>query len=116
MNPSPKRGEVWLVDLEPTKGDELKKQRPAIVISSDSLGALAVKLVVPVTEWNASFQGKVWHVQVTATPTNGLSKISSADTLQVRSVSVQRFVKHLGHIGTDTLERLTAALVIVIEH
>jgi mRNA interferase MazF len=116
MNPSPKRGDIWIVDLEPAKGDELKKQRPAVVISSDSLGALAIKLVVPLTEWNASFQGKVWHIQVTPTSANGLSKVSSADTLQVRSVSTQRFVKRLGYIESDSLERITAALVIVIEH
>ncbi len=44
MNPLPKRGEIWLIDLEPTKGDELKKQRPAIVISSDTLQTRSVSL------------------------------------------------------------------------
>jgi mRNA interferase MazF len=107
---------VWLVDLEPVRGSELKKQRPAIVISSDSLGALAVKLVVPLTAWNASFQGKSWHVQIIPTSENGLSKVSSADALQTRTVSLQRFIRRIGKATQDDLERLTSALVIVIEH
>jgi mRNA interferase MazF len=116
MSLSPKRGEIWLVDLEPVRGSELKKQRPAIIISSDSLGALAVKLVVPLTAWNPNFQGKSWHVQMIPSAENGLNKISSADTLQTRTVSLQRFIKPLGKVTADDLERLTAALVIVIEH
>jgi mRNA interferase MazF len=116
MSLSPKRGDVWLIDLEPVRGSELKKQRPAIVISSDSLGALAVKLVVPLTEWNPKFQGKPWHVQMIPNEDNGLNKVSSADTLQTRTVSLQRFIKQLGKVTADDLERLTAALVIVIEH
>jgi mRNA interferase MazF len=116
MNPSPKRGDVWLIDLEPVRGSELKKQRPAIVISSDSLGTLAVKLVVPLTAWNVGFQGKSWHVQITPTPENGLSKVSSADALQTCTVSLQRFIRRLGDVTQDDLERLTAALVIIIEY
>ena len=116
MTPSAKRGEVWQIDLEPTKGDELKKQRPAIVISSDALGVLGVKLVVPLTAWNPSFQGKVWHVPIEPTAENGLGKTSSADTLQTRSVSLQRFERRLRKVDDETLERITAALAIVIEH
>jgi mRNA interferase MazF len=115
MTPSPKRGDIWLIDLDPTKGDELKKQRPGVVVSSNSLGALAVKLVVPVTAWSPSFQGKVWHIQITPSQQNGLTKLSSADTLQTRSVSLQRFIKKLGKVEDETLEKIVAALAIVIE-
>jgi mRNA interferase MazF len=79
------------------------------------LGALAVKLVVPLTAWNSSFQGKVWHIQITPSQTNGLTKISSADTLQTRSVSLQRFIKKLGEVEYTILEKIIAALAIVIE-
>ena len=116
MNPLPKRGEIWLIDLEPTKGDELRKQRPAIVISSDDLGILAVKLVVPLTAWNPSFQGKVWHTQIPPTQDNGLRKLSSADTLQTRSVSLIRFIRKMGNIEQDTLAKIVAGLVIVVEY
>jgi mRNA interferase MazF len=39
-----KRGEVWLVNLDPTIGSEIKKTRPAVIISSDLMGILPVKL------------------------------------------------------------------------
>jgi mRNA interferase MazF len=47
----PRRGEIWLVDLDPTRGSEMKKTRLVLVISSDALGVLPVKLGVPITEW-----------------------------------------------------------------
>jgi len=50
-----KRGEIWTVDFDPTKGAEIKKQRSALVISSDALGKLPLKVVVPITEWNPAF-------------------------------------------------------------
>lgn len=115
MTPSPKRGDIWLIDLDPTKGDELKKRRPGVVVSSDGLGVLAVKLVVPVTAWNPGFQGKVWHVQMMPNQRSGLGKPSSADTLQTRSVSLQRFIRKLGEVEAD-LEKIVAALAIVIEY
>jgi mRNA interferase MazF len=46
-----KRGEVWLVTLDPTIGTEIQKTRPVIVVSSDAVGALPIKLVAPLTEW-----------------------------------------------------------------
>ena len=47
----PRRGEIWMVDLEPVRGSELQKIRPCVVVSSDGLGKLPVKLVAPITEW-----------------------------------------------------------------
>ena len=43
----PKRGEVWIVDLNPTKGAEIGKRRTAVVISSDSLGRLPLHIQAP---------------------------------------------------------------------
>ncbi|MDB9317343.1 type II toxin-antitoxin system PemK/MazF family toxin [Nodularia spumigena] len=46
INPDlPKRGEIWLVNFDPTVGAEIKKVRPAVVISSDSVGKLPIKLI-----------------------------------------------------------------------
>jgi mRNA interferase MazF len=89
-DPKPKRGEVWTVDFDPTKGAEIQQQRPAVVISSDSIGKLPLKLVVPVTGWKPAFESNLWHVRLNPTPQNGLTKPSAADALQVRSVSIDR--------------------------
>src|SRR5271169_1047182 len=90
---NPKRGEIWDIDLAPTRGHEINKIRPAIVVSSDAVGKLRLKFVVPITEWNTNFDVNIWHVNLQPTPINGLTKISAADALQVRSLSIERFVK-----------------------
>ncbi|MGB3295913.1 MAG: type II toxin-antitoxin system PemK/MazF family toxin, partial [Phormidesmis sp.] len=90
---TPKRGEVWLVNLDPTLGSEIKKTRPAIVISADKIGKLPVKLIVPITDWKTNFAQNVWHIKMKPTDSNGLSKTSAADTLQMRSIDLQRFIR-----------------------
>lgn len=40
--PSPKRAEIWSVNFDPTVGAEIKKTRPAVVVSSDAVMPLAV--------------------------------------------------------------------------
>jgi len=113
--PDPRRGDVWYVDFNPAKGSEIKKERPAVVISSDALGVLPVKLVVPLTEWNPSYEGKVWIVRVGPTERNGLQKVSAAETLQSRSVSLMRLTQKVGALEEDRLEQVVAALAILVE-
>ena len=42
------RSEVWLVNLEPTIGAEIRKIRPAVIVSKDGVGVLALKVIVPI--------------------------------------------------------------------
>jgi mRNA interferase MazF len=44
------RGEVGMVELDPTRGDELAKTRPAVIIGADDIGRLALKIVIPLTD------------------------------------------------------------------
>ena len=103
------------MDFDPTKGAEIQKCRPAIVISSDAIGKLPLKLVAPVTNWNIGFEGNLWHVRLEPNSTNGLSKASAADALQVRSVSLDRFISRLGRISQQELEDIVQALAAVVE-
>ena len=41
------RGEVWLINLDPTMGAEIRKTRPAVIVSSDAVGVLPLRVVVP---------------------------------------------------------------------
>lgn len=109
------RGEIWEVDLNPTQGAEIRKQRPCVVISSDQVGVLPLKVVVPVTEWDAGFAQAVWHVKLSPRPENGLTKESSADAFQVRSVATSRFASKLGVVSADELDDIVAAVALVIE-
>ncbi|MEW6737742.1 MAG: type II toxin-antitoxin system PemK/MazF family toxin [Acidobacteriota bacterium] len=114
--PKPKRGEIWLVDLEPTIGTEIKKRRPAIVVSSDSVGRLPIKLVAPITDWKPHFIPDIWQVRIDPNSSNGLNKISSIDTLQLRGVDTQRFIHKLGQVDDSKLEEIVLAIGFAVEH
>jgi mRNA interferase MazF len=112
----PRRGEIWLVNFDPTIGAEIRKKRPAIVVSSDALGKLPIKLVAPVTGWKDSFSRSAWHLRIDPDSSNGLTKVSAADVLQLRGMDVQRFVMRLGHLHPNQLDDLAAAIAIVVEY
>lgn len=114
--PRPKRGEIWYVNLDPTLGAEIKKQRPVVVVNSDAIGKLPIKLVAPVTGWNSKFAQNIWQVRIDPSKTNGLSKPSAIDVLQLRGVDVQRFIRHVGRVSSIQMEEITAAIAAVIEY
>jgi len=70
---NPIRGEIWRVDLEPTRGAELRKVRPAVVINSDVAGRMPLRLIVPLTGWNDNYRRYFWMARVEATQANGLT-------------------------------------------
>ncbi len=79
-----KQGEIWLIDLDPTKGAELKKMRPAVIVNDDRLGRLPLKVVIPITEWKDRYAIAPWMVRIDPSDKNGLNKPSSADCFQIR--------------------------------
>ena len=111
----PIRGDVWRIEFDPVKGDEIRKSRPAIVISSDAFKPLKTKLIVPLTSWQEKFTNAQWMVKIVADASNGLEHNSAADALQLRCVSYQRFVSKLGMVPTSILDEIAAAIAIVIE-
>lgn len=115
-NVVPRRGEIWLINLDPTVGSEIKKTRPAVVINSDSLGRLPIRLVAPITEWKLHFEANIWHVQLHPNPINGLTKLSAIDTLQLRDVDIQRFVRKLGILSALSLDEINVAVASIIEY
>ena len=79
-SPTPKRGEIWLVNFDPTIGTGNQKTRPAVVVSSDAVGRLPIKLVAPLTDWQEYVAPNIWHVRIDPDPSNGLIKASAVDT------------------------------------
>jgi mRNA interferase MazF len=110
-----KRGEIWLVNLDPTMGSEIKKTRPAVIISSDLVGILPLKIIVPFTDWKDRYISAAWMVRIDPDGNNGLSKPSAADGLQVRSVSQQRLVKRLGTLSALQVAQIVQAVVNVLQ-
>jgi mRNA interferase MazF len=108
--PIPNRGEIWLIDFDPAVGAEIQKVRPAVVISLDTIGRLPLRLVVPITDWKASYAGYPWFVYISASPTNGLLKDSGADCFQTKSISEARFVRQLGAVTSSQVDEIASAI------
>ncbi len=105
-----RQNEIWLINLDPTVGAEIKKTRPAIIVSDDALGKLPLKIIVPITDWKESYSIAPWMVRILPDEENRLTKPSSADCFQVRSLSKERFVKRIGTITPATTEKIKSAL------
>ncbi len=56
------RGEIWLINLDPTIGAEIKKTRPAVIVSSDAVGILPLRVIIPLTEWKENYSQAAWMV------------------------------------------------------
>lgn len=110
------RCEIWLINLDPTIGAEIKKSSPCVIVSSDTIGILPLRVVVPLTDWKNHYQQAAWMVKISPDPNNGLVKDSAADTVQIRSVSTGRFVRKLGEITQDEMDQVTHAIGLVVEY
>ena len=105
-----KQSEIWLIDLDPTKGAEIQKKRPAIIVNDDKLGKLPLKVIVPITDSKDRYEIAPWIVKIEPNATNGLAKTSSADCFQIRSLSQERLIKKLGYIDAATLNEIKEAI------
>ena len=108
------RGEIWLVNLNPTVGTEISKTRPCIIVNDDAIGILPLKVIVPVTDWKDSFAARHWLVQLKPSADNRLTKVSAVDTFQIRSVSESRLVRKLGEVSDSEMLLIAQALAIVL--
>jgi mRNA interferase MazF len=108
-----RRGEIYLVDLDPVRGSEASKRRPAVVVSNDGANATAARLgrgivtIVPIT----SNLDRVYPFQ-TRLPAeqSGLDRDSKAQAEQVRSISVDRLGRRLGALPPRLIAALDDAL------
>lgn len=105
-----KQSEIWLINLDPTIGAEIKKTRPAIIVNDDYLGKLPLKIIVPLTDWQSHYGVAPWMVKIEPDKINKLSKVSSADCFQVRSLSQERFIKKIGSITNLQLTKIQTGL------
>ena len=114
MTNTPNRGEVWYVSFDPSVDPEQKKIRPAVVVSDPNVGRLPLRIVVPLTHWQARYSGFVWFVSVPRTPANGLTVDSGADAFQVKSLSLSRFRTMLGTLTSAQMNDIAAAIALCV--
>ncbi len=108
-----RRGEVRLVDVDPVRGAEANKRRPAVIVSNDGANSTADRLgrgvitVVPVT----SSTDRLYRIQVMqGASATGLERDSKAQAEQVRSVAVGRVGELLGVLPPQHMALLDEAL------
>ena len=110
----PRRGEIWRVDFEPVEGSEIGKERPAVVIGDEKLGRLQVRIVVPVTGWNEGYRFHPWMTEINPDARNGLSKPSAADALQIRTVSLMRFLGKIGTLPMQIVDEIASSVALCV--
>jgi len=98
-----RRGDVFLISLDPTRGDEIQKTRPCVIVSPDELNAnLRTFIVAPLTTGGhpypfrvpCKFQGRSGHIALD----------------QIRTVDRERLIRRLGRLSSSTLARILAIL------
>jgi mRNA interferase MazF len=87
-----------------------------VVVSSDAIGRLPIKLIAPITDWKDYYAPNIWHVRLDPDPSNGLTKPPAIDVLQLRGMDRQRFIRKLGQLSPDTLEEIVLAIVAIVEY
>ncbi len=102
------------MDFEPSVGAEIQKRRPAVIVTRAEAGVLPLRVVVPFTDRSAAHSRFPWLVAIAPDGTKGLVKESSADTFQLKSLDTSRFVRQLGRLAEDDLERIDAAMAYVL--
>lgn len=105
-----KQGEIWLINLDPTIGAEIKKIRPAVIVNDNSLGKLPLKIIVPITDWKENYEVAPWMIHIEPDSKNALTKSSAADCFQIRSVSQERFIKKIGNLTNSLMEEIKSGL------
>ncbi|MCA1675676.1 MAG: type II toxin-antitoxin system PemK/MazF family toxin [Actinobacteria bacterium] len=108
-----RRGEIRLVDLDPARGAEANKRRPAVIVSNDGANSPAARLgrgvitVVPMT----SNVRRIYPFQVLlATTDTGLQHDSKAQAEQVRAVAIERVGNKVGTVPAAVMAELDEAL------
>ena len=101
---APAQDEVWLVSLDPTRGTEIQKTRPCLVISPDEMNHhLLTVIVAPMTTITRAYPTRV--------PVRFQGKRGQVALDQLRAVDRQRLVRKLGTISASTAEAASAALL-----
>ena len=108
---TPMRGEVYLVNFDPTLGSEIKKTRPALIIQNDVANEHSpITIVAAIT---SKFDDSLYPTEVLiAAGEGGLKQDSVVLLNQIRSIDCQRLAKKLGKINDKTLKRIDLSIKI----
>jgi mRNA interferase MazF len=109
----PGHGEVWLVSFGAARPGEPGKNRPAVVVSSDSLNTGTAADLVVVVPLSSSSAPSVLRPEVQ--DIDGLDQPSRAICRSVRGVARSRFLRRLGRLAPATLDEVERALALILD-
>jgi mRNA interferase MazF len=107
----PRRGDVYLVNFDPTIGAEVKKTRPAVVIQND-IGNRWSPITI-VAAMTSRFEDPLYPTEVLVSASEGGLAVDSVVLLnQLRSVDKARLVRRLGALKAQTVREVDRALLL----
>ncbi|TQD39743.1 type II toxin-antitoxin system PemK/MazF family toxin [Haloflavibacter putidus] len=109
-----KQGEIWQVYFDPIRGNEQGGNRPAVVVSGNTLNKnLGVVIVCPLTSSIHNFEG---NPVLEATQENGLKRKSEIMIFHIRSLSKDRFKRKLGNITMPELSQIKQTIYDILKY
>ena len=109
MSRAPRRGDVYWVNLDPVVGTEIRKTRPAVVVSNDSCNRYGTRVVVlPITSNVDSLYPGEAKVEVKGKPGRELGD-------QIRSIDKRRLKARVGRLTADEMSRVGEALAVTLD-
>lgn len=116
MDPKdPRRGEIWKIRFDKTVGQEIRKERYALVINVPKAGRDKMRIVVPIATGDQRFDHLYWMTRNRRDSTNGLDHDSFVDASQIQAVSLKRFTGRAGSLRhQDQLDRIADAVALCI--
>jgi len=107
----PKRGEVYLVNFDPTLGAEIQKTRPALIVQNDLANRYSAITIVAAI--SSHFEKPLYPTEVLVeVPEGGLKTESVVLLNQIRSIDKQRLVRRLGSLKPETMRKVDLAVQI----
>lgn len=97
-----RRFDVYTVELDPTRGSEIRKTRPCVIVSPDEMHVLRTVIVAPMTT-----AGKAWPTRVAVTFQDRQGYVVLD---QIRTIDRSRLLRRLGRLDRDTARRVLSVL------
>ena len=109
----PRRGEIWIVELDPTRGHEIQKTRYCLVIQSDILNKkLPTFIIAPIT---SKVRTEWFPIGIVLKKGDGeLPKESQIMLNQIKAADVTRFKRKVGKLNENTMVQINESLAFVL--
>ncbi|MFP4402428.1 MAG: type II toxin-antitoxin system PemK/MazF family toxin [Candidatus Nanoarchaeia archaeon] len=110
----PKRGEIWLIDWNPSRGSEQSGLRPSVIIQNDYGNSNDKFPNTIITTISTKGRNIPFHIQLTPNNSNRLTQVSFIKTEQILTISKERLIKKLGTITSEELKAVNEGIKILL--